>query len=212
MKKTGITLIAAAALVISACGGGKTSEADTTATGDSTKIEIADAGEQLWLIKADSIYSTSGVALRTGTEINSLPESISGLYDKIAKESGMDALEISFMRGSEQIFMALDFGEAKADLFIVTSDHIKVATPLEGVLSLGSPFADVLALPGVKAEWSGYDGEGTWYWQWEGLWFGPAQDHLSEALSKKLYDSKSHFTADDFKDVTIGFLGTGLPF
>ena len=59
----------------------------------------------------------------------------------------------------------------------------------------------------------GYDGGGMWYWRWEGLWFAPSQDNLPTVLSRRLYHSESAPTSADFTDdVTVGFIGTGLPF
>lgn len=206
--------VSALALLTSACGGNKnsaTSDSDSILT-DSIAVETYQESDAQWLISADSVYSATGESLLTGTELDKLPESIAGLYDKIEKTTGMDALEINFINGTENVMTGLDFGEGKIDLLVVTSDRIKVATPQEGVIGLGSQFEEVTALPGVKAEWSGYDGEGAWYWTWHGLWFAPAQEGLTEKLSRKLYNSESTFTADDFKDATIGYMATGLPF
>lgn len=78
---------------------------------------------------------------------------------------------------------------------------------------IGDSFANVLSIPGVQAEWIGYDDGGMWYWTWDGLWFAPSQQGLGEILSRKLYDSKETPSAADFSDdVKVGFIGTGLPF
>ncbi len=200
-------------LLVASCGGNSKSGVDTVTVNDSTVVEIADASAQLWLLKADSIYSSDGISLKVGTPIKSLPSAIDGLYDKIDLQQGMDGIEYNFIKDGLTSFVAMDFGEAKADMFMIVSDKVKVETPLEGVVALGSPFEEIVKLPGVKTEWvNGEGNEGSWYWVWEGLWFAPNYENMSESLAKKINSSSAKFSTEDFTASTIGYIGTGLPY
>ena len=66
------------------------------------------------------------------------------------------------------------------------------------MFGIGDKFSNVLQLPGVETEWSGYDNSGTWYWKWEGLWFAPSQETISENLSRRLYQPIQAPTPADF--------------
>ncbi len=194
-------------VLLSACSGGKTKSADTIDTVTSDETEIVEELSKPIYITQDSIG-----AIKIGESINDIPAAIEGLY--VAKEYGAspDAVTITFKGEEGERFIAYDFGEGKIDVLNLIDGTVKVKSP-KGEFGMGDKFSNVLQLPGVEVEWSGYENTGTWYWVWEGLWFTPSQDNITESLSRRLYQSIQAPTPADFDDsITIGFIGTGLPF
>ncbi len=209
---------------LASCGKSKNNDAAAADTVAADTINPADEA-QAWVPvtyitsrhigPADTLGVVDTVAaLRVGMPVAQLPDSVAGLYNlkRNGGDSG-DAVAIEFLEDGVERFVAYDFGEGNVDVINVISSDVKVKT-LRGDLALGSPMAAVLDLPGVQAEWSSYDGTGMWYWTWQGLWFAPSQENLSTTLSHRLYHSGQAPTMKDFEDdgVTIGFIGTGLPF
>ena len=190
------------------------SKGNSTGNSDSDSI----LGEEEIMVEKDSIgpavYITrdSIGAIKIGMPMNEIPDSVAGLYNKKTLGASQDAVTIEFSNKYGESFVAYDFGENKVDVLNLIGNYVKVKAP-RGDFSLGDSFRKVLELPGVKAEWAGYDDTGMWYWNWEGLWFAPSQENLPEILARRLYHSDMHPTQADFTDeVTIGFIGTGLPF
>lgn len=211
--KNPILLFTAICGILGAASCGKTDKSTTGTDSDSIAVmEMVDAvtaSYHAYLTK-DSIGQ-----IKVGMSVNDIPKSVDNLYDYKTQGASPDAVTITFYtnedEGREQ-FVAYDFGQGVIDVLNVIGNGVKVATD-SGELGMGDSFKKVLALPGVKAEWSGYDDSGMWYWTWNGIWFAPSQDVLPEQLSKLLYHSSQEPTIDDFSDeVTIGFIGTGLPF
>ncbi len=204
-------IIAALGIVaLTGCGGkSQKAEADTA---DSVVMENP-ADEAVAELPAVYLNKDSVGDIKIGMSINDVPQSIPGLYTHKENGASPDAVTIDFLQDDHPRFVAYDFGEGKIDVINLIGHDVKVKT-LKGDIGIGDQMAEVLDLPGVKAEWSGYDGNGMWYWTWEGLWFAPAQENLSQSLSQRLYHSGQAPTMKDFQDenVTIGFIGTGLPF
>lgn len=192
------------------CGCSKGSKTEATDS-DSVSLEEPLTDQEpkgkVYYITRDSIGP-----VKIGMNIEAVPDSVDGLYNKKVTGSSPDAVTIEFSNTDGESFVAYDFGEHKVDVVNLIGSYVKVKAP-RGEFSLGDEFSKVLELPGVKAEWAGYDDTGMWYWTWEGLWFAPSQENLSETLTRRLYHSDMAPTHNDFSDdVTIGFIGTGLPF
>lgn len=152
-------------------------------------------------------------AISIGMPVSDVPSSIEGIYSEVKNGESEDAVTLEFYDGDRPLFVAYDFGEGKIDMINVIGMDVRVRTP-KGELALGHKMEEVLDLAGVKAEWSGADDWGMWYWRWNGLWFAPDQENMSQVLSQRLYHSGQAPTIKDFQDegTTIGFIGTGLPF
>ena len=208
MKKKNAILYALPLLLLAGCG-----SSDNKSVGESDSVaesEIIEAVEAVR--KANFITKDSVGGIMVGASVNTIPESIPGLYTSRQHGASQDAVTVSFSDDSGEQFVVYDFGEGKIDVINVVGPAIKVDA-LDGVFGIGDSFANVLSIPGVQAEWIGYDDGGMWYWTWDGLWFAPSQQGLGEILSRKLYDSKETPSAADFSDdVKVGFIGTGLPF
>ena len=197
------------ALALTGChGGGKTASADTDTVMPANPADDSVAELPVAYLTKDSIGP-----VKIGMSINIVPMEAEGLYDKKLNGATQDAVTLDFSLGGHPRFVAYDFGEGVIDVINLIGADVKVKT-LKGDIGIGDPMAIVLDLPGVQAEWSGYDGSGMWYWTWEGLWFAPAQENLSQGLSQRLYHSVQAPTIKDFENenVAIGFIGTGLPF
>lgn len=207
MKKLIYTFLSL--MILCACSGTGKQGADTDSVASASEFTAVDtvSREATHYISKDSVGS-----IWIGMSVNEVHDSVPGLY--IKKENGTtpDAVTMVFSTEKGESFIAYDFGESKVDVINLISDEIKVKAP-RGDFSIGDSFENVLNLPGVTAEWAGYDDSGMWYWTWEGLWFAPSQENLPEALSHRLYQSNSAPTPADFTpEVTVGFIGTGLPF
>lgn len=205
MKRILVTLPTIA--LLAACGGEQRRGTDTAAADTLTDTVASAPQPATLLLSKDSI---GPIALFTPTE--SLPQEMEGVYTSIEKDEGGDATQYNFYRDEEVLFTALDFGAGKTDLIVAGSPDVKVMVEGEEI-NIGTPFAHLLSLKGVTPEWAQMDDMGTWYWQYRGLWFAPDQMHLPEALVRKLYDSRTCPTSQDFPDtVTVGYIATGLPF
>lgn len=209
MKRKKIIISALGLLVLSGCGGKKKEEVkESIPFDDQTEVttEIVVPKDTFFLTK-DNIGP-----IHIGMSVNNIPDSVADLYGEKEIGASEDAVTITFLDGNMESFIAYDFGESKVDVINLINKAVKVNAP-RGAFGLGDKFSKVLELPGVTTEWSAYDGNGSWYWVWEGLWFAPSQETLTETLSRRLYHSGSAPTVADFSDdVTVGFIGTGLPF
>ena len=206
MKKLGYYVLGA--LLLTACGNSKqSSEADTDSIAEAAVDEMVEAVVGYTQITKDSV---GGVVV--GHPMFTLPDSIPGLYTHRVPDASPDAVTMIFSDNDGEQFVAYDFGEGNVDVISVVGHSVKVNSP-EGEFGLGDAFTKVLALPGVETEWINLDDEGSWYWKWDGLWFAPSPAGLTEAVSRKLYNSAEAPASEDFTDaVTIGYIGTGLPF
>ncbi|MDE6577121.1 MAG: hypothetical protein K2J82_02235 [Muribaculaceae bacterium] len=197
-------------MILCSCGSKKTSDTDSDsiiAGEEIVEVMETDSVSPVAYITRDSIGS-----IHIGMPMKEIPDSVPGLYNKKVNGASQDAVTVEFSNEKGESFVAFDFGENKIDVLNLIGNYVKVKAP-RGDFSLGDKFSRVLELPGVKAEWAGYDDTGMWYWTWEGLWFAPSQENLSETLTRRLYHSDMPPTVADFnEEVTIGFIGTGLPF
>ena len=218
-----VALAAIGAALLSGCGKSKNEAAMATDSIAADNLNPADDAVA-WVPvpyltsrhigPADTLGVIDTVAgLHIGMPVSQIPDSIAGLYNLKRNTDSGDAVAIEFLEDGVERFVAYDFGEGNIDVINIIGGDVKVKT-MKGDLTVGSPMTAVLNLPGVQAEWSSYDGNGMWYWTWEGLWFAPSQENLSTELSHRLYHSGQAPTMKDFEDdeVTIGFVGTGLPF
>ncbi|MBD5358474.1 MAG: hypothetical protein HDR88_16055 [Bacteroides sp.] len=197
------------AVILTACGGSKK---EVLSEFDSVLEEVELLTDSVVRKPMAYITKDSVGVIKIGMSINNVPDYAPDLYDKKLDGASEDAVTVTFSDSDGEKFIGYDFGEGKIDVINVIGKDVKVKAP-KGEFGIGDKFAKVLELPGVTAKWSGYDGGGSWYWVWEGLWFAPSQDTLTETLSRRLYYSGSAPTVVDFNDdITIGFIGTGLPF
>ncbi len=217
MKRLRVLPALAASLalaMLSACGGGKDAGKGTDTDTVTQAEAVAEAAE------APSFMLTSDALgpVRVGESLDALPDSVPGLYDSVTNQPGYDCETRIFSRTAPDgtifyPFTVLDFGEGKVDVILLNDDQCGVSTPDGGVITLSSPFADVLSLPGVESRWQQLDGSGLWFWTWEGLWFQPSLENPGDEVGAKLYDSRRAPRAEDFPStVTIGYIATGLPF
>lgn len=201
-----ILIYVAAALAMAACGKKDNSgqqATDSVGVNDSTASVVT----KKYYLTADSLGP-----VKIGMEWKDTPPMVEGLYDNRKEVKSPEAVEFMFENEGRESFAAYDFGEGKVDVICLFDSVVGIQAP-RGDIHLGSPFKQVLELPGVTAEWNSIDEDGMWYWVYEGLWIGINQDNLSPALSTRLYNSTQAPTASDFSgNETVGFIGTGLPY
>lgn len=203
-------MIAVAMATLTACGGKSAGEgesmdsnpADTVAATDSVAVEIADA-----------LLTSGGIApIEVGMKVIDIQPSVEGLYDSIVSENGYESNSYYFFLNGEQRFTAYEFDPGVVNLVCADNGSIYVNGDEDTRLRMGDPFGKVLGLKNVEAVWQEGDGEGVWSWKCNGIWYLPDQSALTEKLSQKLYNSDSAPKGSDFDDsVTIGYMGTGLP-
>lgn len=194
-------------LAMAACGGnggGNSADSDSAAV-DSIADSIAAIPR--FYLTADSLGP-----VHVGMKTDSLPEQVEYLYSDMRISTSPDATVNVFDDEGSTRFVTYDFGESRIDVISLSDSVVAVKAP-RGDIRMGEEFAKVFELPGVKAEWSGYDSEGMWYWVWEGLWFAPVQEGLDPVLSSRLYNSHQAPTQADFSgNETIGYIATGLSY
>lgn len=200
-------LPAAVAIAVTSCGGQKGQTVDSDSIHEPETVESEPVATEEILLTSEGV----GI-IAIGMPMSEIPDSVPGLYTSKENGASPDAVTVTFSNPDGQQFVAYDFGEGNVDVINVIGNDVKVQGVRE-TLDFSSPFSKVLELPGVEAEWTGYDDGGMWYWKWHGLWFAPTQENLSTDLSHRLYHSGQAPTFKDFtEDVKIGFIGTGLPF
>lgn len=147
-----------------------------------------------------------------GKAIEDLAPSVVNLYDTIVVEDNYENTLYRFMLGGSERFDGYSFGDGTLDVVCAADRSICAVTPA-GQLTLGMPFAEVLALDDVEPEFQSLDGTGMWCWIWEGLYFQPSQARLPQQLSARLYNPAVAPGADDFdENVVIEYIGTGMPY
>lgn len=198
-----------ASLLLVSCGGNNNKN-----SADSDSITEAAILEAVEAVRNANPYITkdSVGSVLIGAEMNSIPDSIPGLYSHKTNGASPDAVTVTFSDAAGEQFIAYDFGEGNIDVITLIGNKVKVNAP-DGDFGLGDPFTNVLNLPDVKAEWISYDDNGSWFWTCNGLWFAPADSGLTQELSQSLYNPDSAPDPAAFgESVKIGFIGTGLPF
>lgn len=210
MKKFYLVLLIS--ILFSSCGGDKNrnnqSGGATSDMEQTMQQESPVAGTEAYFLTSDSIGP-----VRVGTPISNLPVAVPNLYDHMLVTPTTDAMAYMFMLGDTPQFMVYDFMEGNVDV-IALEDNSRAVHTSEGALRCGDSFKKVLALNGVESEWMGFEEEGgIWYWKWNGLYFTIDETEISEALGDAMCDSHRPPRASMFDDsVTIGYIGTGLPF
>lgn len=186
---------------------------DTATVRTEIKTDVEKRGEsELPVLTADSLG-----AVRVGMAIDSLPPVCEAFYDSISRIiSESEYAEYVFTRRGETMFAVMDFGNGKVDLITLLSPEIGVVAGT-AELHIGDTFDRLLSQRATQAEWAGYDAVGRWTWTNGGVWYMPDENlgnsEAARNLLKQLYDSMSAPDPEDFPDnVTIGYIGTGLPF
>lgn len=199
----GIALLSLA----SGCGAGETQNRDTIV------VEADPTPELPQTAQVDVRMSPMGVGpIRTGMRISEIQPKVENLYDTIVAEGGYDSNSYYFMLDGNRRFSVYEFDSGVVNVISADGRSVVVETPGGGELRLGDSFRKVLGLKDCNAIWRSADGEGMWCWNWQGLWFYPAQDYLPDVLAHKLYNQTIAPQASDFpEDVEIGYIGTGLP-
>ncbi len=209
--------VALAVLLLPACGSRGTHDSVTDSSSRGEELDLGAGDESQEGVRV--MLTSQGLgSVRVGESLTSLPDSVPGLYDSILVQEGEDCRTLTFARSTDRgitmyPFSILDFGNNLVDVILLNDDQCGVENPQGGVITLSTPFKSVLSLPGISARWEEVEGSGAWYWTWEGLWFQPSLDNPGDSLGARLYDGRSAPQISDFSDeVTIGYIGTGLPF
>lgn len=211
MKSFNLTLPAAlaAGLLLSSCGGG----GGTSASGrgsdsaQTAELESTVAGPTEFFLTRDSIGP-----VHVGADVASLPQAVANLYDVRLATETPDAMAYTYLLANVPQITVYDFMNGKVDVIALEGNARAVETP-EGPLRVGDPFSKVLALPGVKSEFQGFDDMGIWFWEWHGLYFGVGETGLPQKMGEALGNGQRPPKASDFTpEVKIGYIATGLPF
>lgn len=196
--------------MISACSGGSKKEGANASDSDSAltaEMVSPVAGDTVYYLTADSLGP-----VKIGEKILALPEAVANLYDNVEMSDTPDAVAYTFRLADVPQFTVYNFIDGQVDIIALEGDAHGVQTP-DGTLRIGDEFTRVLELPEVVAEWQAMDGEGIWYWRWQGLFFGVDEMGLSEEMAEALCDDHRPPKAALFgPDVKVGYIGTGLPF
>lgn len=203
-------------LLLVACGGKdkSASDSDSAAGADPFELPVDSLPASSLTLDSAGVRTDAGTLVAAiGTPVKNIPDSVGGVYDNVTRDRGPEADEYRFMLGDEYLFTALDFGSGLIDMIMVNGASVAAIAPDGTRVTLASSFSEVLALPGISAEWGGLDDTGTWYWNAAGLWFAPDQSHLPQGLSQKLYNEETMPEPSDFDgSVRVGYIGTGIPF
>lgn len=192
---------------LAGCGSGNKVETESATVEEGTMDVVPVTDDNQAVITDQGVYP-----IKTGVNIVDLQPSVENLYDQIKSEDAYDYTVYKFMLDGKERFAGYSFGDGSLSVLSVTSSDIVVETPA-GLISLGVPFSRVLELEGVNPEFQALDGNGMWCWIWQGLYFQPSQNKLPQRLSSKLYDAGTTPVLSDFDDdVTVAYIGTGMPF
>ena len=199
MKKSAF-IIAAVAFTLVGCSGNKKA-AQPAADTDSAFIQEAEAA-------IDSIQTPTLTAqgigdVRIGMALDSVPQGQINLYDNIVADDSGEFKALNFR---------LDYDDGKVDMISLYTSGVGVAVPND-TLRIGDPFTKLLKQSGVTTEFVSMDDTGVWYWRYKDLWFWPAEEGMSQALSNAMSERKNPPSAAMIGDrVKIGYIGTGVPF
>ncbi len=214
---TGFVMMVAVLALLCMCGRKDSATADKI-SGDTAVIKSEvdktvneKSGSGLPILTADSLGT-----VRIGMTIDSLPPVCEAFYDSIGRISESEYAEYVFSRRGEPMFAVLDFGSGRVDLITLLSPEIGVVAGTTE-LHIGDNFHRLLSQRATQAEWAGYDAVGRWTWTNGGVWYMPDENLgnsvAAQKLLKHLYDSMAAPDPEDFPEhVTIGYIGTGLPF
>lgn len=198
---------AAFALLLAACS---SNNKQTTGDTDSAFIQEAEAA-------ADSVslpvLTEQGLGdIRIGMSLDSLPQGVVNLYDRIVEDSTPDARVLNCIMGEETMFTIYNFGENKVDMISLTTPAIGVQGD-NGLIHCGDTMESLLQQKGVTTEWVSMDDSGMWYWRYNGLWITPdpagCPQPLIEAMGNRRTPPSASLIPADLK---IAAIATGLPF
>ena len=132
MKKKNAILYALPLLLLAGCGSSdKKSVGESDSVAESEIIEAVEAVRKANFITKDSVGG-----IMVGASVNTIPESIPGLYTSRQHGASQDAVTVSFSDDSGEQFVVYDFGEGKIDVINVVGPAIKVDA-LDGVFGIG---------------------------------------------------------------------------
>lgn len=208
MRKT--LLIAAGILpLLASCSGNK--QKDTVAA-DTDSAFIQEAEAAIDSIAMPMLTEQGLGAIRIGMPLDSVPEGIDNLYDRIVSDGTPDAMVYSFYMGTEPMFDIYTFDEKSVDMISLNSPTIGARAD-KGVLHIGDPMSSLLSQPGITTEYAAMDDSGLWYWKDAGLWYSPDPEKCSPKLIEAMSERRTPPAASLIPaDLTIGFIATGLPF
>lgn len=205
-------MAALAAVGLASCGNKQKNDNFGFVNDSAQTIELESpvAGPTEYYITKDSIGP-----IHVGEKISLLPAAVPNLYDMMLTTETPDAMAYTFLLANDPQFTIYDFMEGKVDVITLEGNARGANTP-KGELRIGDEFTKVLALDGVVSEWESYDegeGDGVWYWKWNGIFFGVEETNLSEKFAYELMNGRHAPKASSFTpDIKIGYIGTGLPF
>jgi len=173
MKKTLILCLAFGAILFSACSN-KTSKgdvandstavADTVANSDSLQATEnqetvnGDASKTAAQETPDYVLTAQGVgAITIGANINKLPKSIEGLYDKVAVKSEYNEVEdektttATFTKKGKEVMTAMADDNGKITYIGVSSKDVAVKIG-DAYFQVGSSVKELLKVKGVKKD------------------------------------------------------------
>jgi len=173
MKKTLILCLAFGAILFSACSN-KTSKgdvandstavADTVANSDSLQATEnqetvnGDASKTAAQETPDYVLTAQGVgAITIGANINKLPKSIEGLYDKVAVKSEYNEVEdentttATFTKKGKEVMTAMADDNGKITYIGVSSKDVAVKVG-DAYFKVGSSVKELLKAKGVKKD------------------------------------------------------------
>lgn len=208
-KIAGLLALVVLVVLPQACGSKQGSADDTLAIEhDTTAIE-----ESVKEMREASLNARGIEPVTISKRISEIRPSEPALYDTIVREAGYGSNSYSFMFDGKSRFTVYEFESGVVDVIAIDDASVYVTADDDERIVLGDPFSKVLNLKGVNAVWQNADdGEGMWCWTWRGLWFQPDQQNLNDALSHSLYNPNSEPRKEDFTpEITIGYIGTGLP-
>ena len=190
-----------------ACSGNKVKDTDTISVEPDPTPELP--VEDIM----DAQITSRGIGpIRTDMRIVDMKPSVENLYDTIVREGGYESNSYHFFLDGQQRFTVYEFESGIANVICVDDSSVVVNNPGGGNVRLGDSFTKVFSLDGVKPQWECTDDEGMWVWNWQGLWFQPDQSQLNDVLVHKLYNQNTPPSNSDFTpEVTVGYIGTGLP-
>lgn len=210
MRKLQWSLIAIVLVIIAACStNNKEKETDTDSVVVVNLVEepVDTVEEPDFFLTAERLGS-----IMVEMPVKEIPKDEFGLFDTVTIDQRSIPVLYSFYKNDGLRFTGYDFGEGLIDMISVESPEIKIKSPV-GELGIGDPFLSLLSIPGMESEWIETDNDGMWYWHWHGLWFAPTQKGLTKEFVEKLYNmDEGPVRADFTEDITIGYIGTGLPF
>lgn len=180
---------------------------------DTLTIEQDPTPEMPKAVENDVKLSPIGIGpIRIGMRISEIQPKVENLYDTIVRQTGYESNSYYFYLDGNQRFTVYEFDSGVANVISADNRSVVVDGPNGEELRLGDTFRKVLQLKDVNSVWQSADGEGMWCWSWQGIWFVPDQEQLPDVLAHKLYNQTAAPRPSDFpEDVTIGYIGTGLP-